>query len=198
MKIFTSAVSAFHLREQPFSAFDFPRWHAWLCVIGLSVPYAFHPAFTGAPSNMPDDPLMPLWLALVLGLVNAVIILLVMTGVLRWWLRRGGRWDGQGSMFNLIVSSTLVASLLSLAGALLGIPVIVLLPLWLYSVWVSGNAISGAIPRASLGYAISGMILSAVLATFLVVCLMVAVTLVFASFGAAWAPDPAIMPPADA
>lgn len=198
MKIFSSAVSAFLLREQPFSAFDFPRWHAWACCIGTFLPYAFHPAVTGAPSNMPDDPLLPLWLALVLDLVNAIIILLVMTGVLRWWLKRGGRWDGQGSVLNLIVSATLVTGFLNLAGSLLGLPVIVLLPLWFYSVWVSGNAISGAIPRASLGYAIGGLILSAVLAVFLIVCLTVAVTLVFAFFGAAWVSDPAIMPPADA
>lgn len=96
------------------------------------------------------------------------------------------------------MSATLVTGFLNLAGSLLGLPVIVLLPLWFYSVWVSGNAISGAIPRASLGYAIGGLILSAVLAVFLIVCLTVAVTLVFAFFGAAWVSDPAIMPPADA
>jgi hypothetical protein len=32
-----------------------------------------------------------------------------------------------------------------------GVPALLTLPLCLYSIWVGGNALSGAIPKASLG-----------------------------------------------
>ncbi|MDO4230554.1 MAG: hypothetical protein Q4D19_00295 [Lautropia sp.] len=197
MKLITAGVSSFLLREQPFSAFDFPRWHAWLCVILVSIPYAFDPALTGAPSNMPDDALMPLWAGLILSVFSAVIITAVMVGVLRWWLKRGGRWDGQGSLLNLLVASTLVTNLFSLVGILLGWPMIVLMPLWLYGIWVNANAISGAIPGAGLGYSIAGLCISVALAFFIFFCMIFVATLAFALVGIVFLPEGSMLPATD-
>jgi hypothetical protein len=58
----------------------------------------------------------------------------------------------------------------------LGVPPLLTLPLWLYSVWVGANALSGAIPKASLRYSIGGIVISLFPA-------MLAAMVVFAALG---------------
>jgi hypothetical protein len=85
---------------------------------------------------------------------------LVILAFLKWWMKRGGRWDGEGDLFNLVAASWLVADGLGAGLIALGVPPLFTLPLWLYAVWVGGNALSGVIPQASLGYSIAGIVLS--------------------------------------
>ena len=58
----------------------------------------------------------------------------------------------------------------------LGVPFPLIVPLWLYSIWVAGNALSGAVPKVSLGYAIGGVVISLIPAILLI-------RLLFAAFG---------------
>ena len=92
---------------------------------------------------------------------------LVYLPVLRWWMQRGQRWDGQGALFNLIAATWLVGSVLAGCLVALGVPHLLLLPLYVYSLWVGGNALSGAIPKASLGYSIAGILIGMVPAMLL-------------------------------
>ena len=154
--------SAFHLfclRELPFSRFDFPRWQAILAVSLLGVLIGLDPGLRAASSGMST---IPVWLAVLLGILTTWVVLLVIVAVLRWWMRRGGRWDGQGSLFNLVVVSWLVADTLGAGLTALGVPPLLTAPLWLYSIWVGGNALSGAMPKASLAYSIGGIVMALV------------------------------------
>lgn len=156
---FNSAISLFLLRELPFDRFAFPRWQAWLAM-------AFIGALTGLDPTMragtPEMPGLPLWAAVLAGMLLILIVFPLIVAFMKWWMKRGQRWDGQGDLFNLIAASWLVADALAAGLVALGVPMLLTLPLWLYSVWVTGNALSGAIPRASLGYSIGGIVLSLV------------------------------------
>ncbi|MCL5968176.1 MAG: hypothetical protein M1359_02665 [Betaproteobacteria bacterium] len=169
-----TALSLFLLRALPFERFAFPRWQALagISLIGLLV--GLDPALrAGTPEmpGMPGMPGMPLALALVSMLLSVWVAFLIIHAVLRWWLRRGARWDGQGDLFNLMAASWLVSNVLGAVLVAVGVPYLLTLPLWLYAVWVGANALSGAIPKASLGYCIGGIALSllpAMLATGLI------------------------------
>lgn len=160
-----TALSLFLLRALPFERFAFPRWQALagISLIGLLV--GLDPALRAG------TPEMPLALALVSMLLSVWVAFLIIHAVLRWWLRRGARWDGQGDLFNLMAASWLVSNVLGAVLVAVGVPYLLTLPLWLYAVWVGANALSGAIPKASLGYCIGGIALSllpAMLATGLI------------------------------
>lgn len=89
--------------------------------------------------------------------LTLVIVWPTFLAFLRWWMKRGGRWDGRGDMFNLLVASTLVVNILCMGLFAIGMPVVLAVVPWLYSIWVTGNALSGAIPKASLAYSIGGL-----------------------------------------
>ncbi|MBT9161240.1 MAG: hypothetical protein DDT26_02544 [Dehalococcoidia bacterium] len=154
-----TAFSLFLLRELPFSRFDFPRWQALLAICLIGVLVGLDPSLRATP---PDVPAPALWIALLLGLLLAWVGFLIILAVLRWWLQRGGRWDGQGNLFNLIAASWLVSNVLGAGLTALGVPPLLTLPLWLYSVWVGAQAMESAIPKASLGYCIAGIFIGLV------------------------------------
>jgi hypothetical protein len=153
----TSALSLFLLRELPFARFNFPRWQAWAALIVIGLLVGLDPSMR---TGTPEMPGMPLPVALVFGVVMLLVGFLVILAFLKWWMKRGGRWDGEGDLFNLVAASWLVADVLGAGLVALGVPPLFTLPLWLYAVWVGGNALSGAIPKASLGYSIGGIVLS--------------------------------------
>ncbi|MCX7599323.1 MAG: hypothetical protein N2512_10750, partial [Armatimonadetes bacterium] len=98
------ALSLFLLRELPFSRFDFPHWQSVLAVSVIGALIGLDPALRAAP----DLPPVPLWLTILLGVALTWTAFGVILGVLKWWLKRGGRWDGQGNLFNLVAASWLV------------------------------------------------------------------------------------------
>jgi hypothetical protein len=168
-----SALSLFLLRELPFSRFDFPRWQALVAITLIGVLAGLDPNLRAGTPEMPG---MPLWAAVPFMVLSVWAAFLIILGVLRWWMKRGGRWDGQGNLFNLVAASWLVADALVAGLTALGVPPLLTLPLWLYSIWVGGNALSGAIPKASLGYSIGGIVIGLIPA-------MLAAGIVFAGLG---------------
>lgn len=172
--------SIFILRRSPFSHFDFPRWQSVLIISLIGLLIGLDPSFRAAP---PDMPVPPLWLAVSMGVVTTWVAFLIIVGVLRCWMKRGDRWDGQGDLFNLVAASWLVADTLGAGLTALGIPPLFTLPLWLYSVWVGANALSGAIPKASLGYSIGGIVIGLILAMLAAGVLFAALGIVLAMLG---------------
>lgn len=150
-----TTLSLFLLRELPFSRFTFPRWQSVLAITLIGVLIGLDPNHESMSGMV-----FPLWMTLAMSVLTTWTGFLVIVAVLRWWLKRGGRWDGQGNLFNLAAASWLLADVLGAGLTLLGVPPLLSLPLWLYSIWVGGNALSGAIPRASLSYSMGGIGLS--------------------------------------
>lgn len=150
-----TARKLFLLETVPFEASRFPRWQALAAISLIGVLAGLDPNMRVAE---PPAPAPSFLLTLVIGFVMVWLAFLAIVGFLRWWLKRGQRWDGQGDLFNLIAASWLVADVLGTGLSALGVPGLVVMPLWFYSVWVGGNALNGAIPNASLGYCITGII----------------------------------------
>lgn len=88
-----------------------------------------------------------------------------------------------------------MVDLLGIGLTAMGVPLLLTLLLWLYSVWVGANALSSAIPKPSLGYSIGGIAIGLIPA-------MLVTMIVFAAFGVALAmlgielPLPPIIVPA--
>ncbi len=179
------ALSLFLLRELPFPHFDFPRWQAVLAVTLIGVLAGLDPALRAETPEMPG---LPLWLAIPFMALTVWAAFLIILAMLKWWMKRDGRWDGQGDLFNLVAASWLVADTLGTGLTALGLPGLLTLPLWVYSVWVGGNALSGAIPKASLGYSIGGIVLSLVPAMLVTGLLFAVLGIVLAMLGVATPP----------
>ncbi|MCW5222971.1 hypothetical protein D5041_04985 [Verminephrobacter aporrectodeae subsp. tuberculatae] len=170
-----TAFSLFALRELPFTRADFPRWQSVLAISLIGVLAGLDPSLRAV--------VQPLWLAVFVGQALAWPWFLVIVAMLRWWMKRGGRWDGNGDLFNLVAASWLVADTLSTGLAALGVSPLLILPLWLYSIWVTGNALAGAIPKASLGYSIAGIVIGLALAFVASVLVVSVVSVVMAMMG---------------
>lgn len=67
----------------------------------------------------------------------------------------------------------------------MGVSPLLTLPLWLYSLWVGANALSGAIPRASISYSIGGIVIGLVPAVLVSAIVFAAVGIALAVFGVA-------------
>ena len=115
-----SAFQLFLLRGQPFLQFNFPRGKSvptisLICALG-----GRHPNLRAAP---PDVPILPLWFAVATSLVMVWLTFLVIVAVLRWWMMHGGRWDGQGDLFNFVAAAWLVSDVLGAGLVAIGAPV---------------------------------------------------------------------------
>jgi len=186
----SSSFSLFLLRDLPFSRFDFPRWQSVLAITLIGLLIGLDPNLWSAP----DMPAVPMWLSLCVGVLSTWAAFLVIVGVLRWWMKRGGRWDGQGDLVNLVAASWLIADVLGAGLVALGVPPLFTLPLWLYSVWVGGNALSGAIPKAGLGYSIGGIVIGLIPAMLAAGVVFAVVGIVLAVLGIAPPPPPGVEP----
>lgn len=182
-----AAFSLFLLRKLLFDRFDYPRWQSVLAVTLIGVLSGLDPSLW-SDSGMPA---VSLWVTLCGTVFSTWAGFLIIVAVLRWWMKRSSRWDGQGDLFNLVAASWLVADTLGAGLTALGIPPLFTLPLWLYSVWVGANALSGAIPKASLGYSIGGIVIGLIPA-------MLAAMLVFAALGIVLAMLGVVPPPTGA
>jgi len=157
------------LKRTTFSDLLFPRWQSVLAISLIGVLVGLDPRSHAMP------PGVPVWLGGVVGLVTTWAAFLVIVAVLHWWLRRGGRWDGQGDLFNLVAASWLLLDSFCASLMMLGASPLLTLPFWLYSVWVGAQAMASAIPKASRGYCIAGIaigLLPALLASGLVFALV--------------------------
>ena len=157
MNIFVPSAKLVVLKELPFSDYAFPRWQSYASIALVALLSAI--SATLAP-QMHGLPQMSFWVLLGSNFLSTWVLCLMAMFILRWWMKRGDRWDGEGDMFNLIAASWLVIDLIVYAASILGAPGFIVMPLSIYTIWVAGNALSGAIPKASLGYSIGGVILA--------------------------------------
>lgn len=151
----SSALSLFLLRGLPFARFAFPRWHSVLAITLIGLLTGLGPTLF----KEPGAPALPLWAVIGVSTLSEWVSFLIGLGILHWWMKRGGRWDGRGDLFNLVAASWLIADTLVSGLVALGLPALLTLPLWLYSVWIGAVALSGGIPRASRGYSVGGIII---------------------------------------
>lgn len=157
------------LRASPLCDLNFPRWQAVLATSLIGVLVGLGPSFRTAPPGVSAP---PLWAGVLLGLASTWVAFMIIVAMLSWWLKRGGRWDGKGNLFNLVAASWLVVDTLALGLTALDVPPLLTLPLWLYSIWVGAQATENAIPKARLSYCIGGIaigLVPAIMASGLVV-----------------------------
>ncbi len=191
MDIITASISAFMLREQPFSRFGFPRWQSAAAITTLGVLTGLDPSLSTPPPEMPDAPVMPLWMALGFAVPLIWVCFLIGLFFMRYWLRRDGRWDGRGDLFNLLAAAWFLPSLLSSVMTVFGIPMVFAMPLWIFSFWVLGHALNAAIPRVSLGYGIGGLLISSLLMLLVIIVASVALGLLLVVLGVVPLPEAA-------
>lgn len=156
------SIAVFFLQRPRFSRFGFPRWQAWAAVALLGALIGLDPAMRSG--DMP----MPLWMAILLGLATTVVIYLTVVYCLAWWLRRGGRWDGEGDIYNLVACAWLLPNLLGAGAGFLGLSPYLAMLIWVYSLVVGVNALTAAVPRLSWPYALAGICISLVVGFLLV------------------------------
>lgn len=146
MNIVQLAFDLARLKGHVMADYHFPFWHAalLLTLIGLSV---------GLDHTMG----VPMPWSFLAGLALWWSWIAMLHPLMRWWLKRGGRWNGEGPLFNLLVSGCGIDILWGVL-VYVGLPPIGVLPLWLYSFWVMGNALEHA-TEVGLGYAIGGQVL---------------------------------------
>ncbi|GIZ54128.1 hypothetical protein [Noviherbaspirillum aridicola] len=174
------ALRLFALRGISFDEYRFPRWQSAVAILVLGIVIGLDPSLrTPRPGVLP----MPFAVALAYGVVSTAAGFLIVVTVLKWWLRRGQRWDGNGDLVNLSAASWLVPDLLIAGLTTMGVPGLLTLPLWLYSAWVGANAIAGAIPRVTLGYAIAGIAIGMIPAILAMILIAFAATVVPAALG---------------
>jgi len=174
------AFRVFALRELPFDDYRFPRWQFALAILALGVIIGLDPSLRAQRPGMPG---MPFSVALTYGVVSTTAGFLLIVAILKWWLQRGQRWDGKGDLINLSAASWLVPDLLGAGLIAMGVPALLALPLWLYSIWVGANAISAAIPRVSLSYAIAGIFIGLIPAMLTLILLGVVAGMATAFMG---------------
>lgn len=172
MGLIQTSIFAFLLREQPFERFQFARWQSVAAITLLGILAGLDPNMVAGAPDDPNPVVLPLWLRIGVGVLTTWLAFWVIHAFCRWWLKRGGRWNGQGDLFNLLAASWLLADALGLLLGAAGVPQQLVAPVWFYAIWVGANAMSGAIPKASLGYSIGGILLGSVLvilATFVLI-----------------------------
>ena len=156
MNIFVPSAKLVVLKELPFSDYAFPRWQSNAAILLLGI-------LSGVLQVLmplrPGAPMFPSWYVIGSSILIMWVGYLVAVRVLRGWLKRGDRWDGEGDLFNLVAAAWFLIHTISFLLALSGAQPYIVTPLWIYSLWVAGNALSGAIPKASLGYSIVGILL---------------------------------------
>ena len=133
MNIFVPSAKLVVLKELPFSDYAFPRWQSNAAILLLGI-------LSGVLQVMmplrPGAPMFPPWYVVGSSILIMWAGYLVVVRVLRGWLKRGDRWDGEGDLFNLVAAAWFLIHTISFLLAL-----------------------SGAIPKASLGYSIVGILL---------------------------------------
>lgn len=158
-----SAFQLVALRRLPWSRFHYARWQAWLAIALIATLMGFDPGLRVELFGTQSVP-APAWgVAMAYSWVCSLASVWIGVGFLRWWMQRGGRWDGQGDLFNLLVAAELVMNMLLSGWAAASMPMAWTVPMALYALWVICNALSGAIPQASRAYSLGGLLLATML-----------------------------------
>ena len=158
MGVIQTSIFAFLLHEQPFERFRFARWQSVVAITLLGICSGLDPNMAGNAPDAPHPVVLPLWGRIGIGVVTMWLAFWVIYGFCRWWLMRGERWDGKDDLFNLMAASWLFPFALVYGLYALGVPGTLLVPIEIYAIWVNANAMSGAVPKATLGYSIAGIV----------------------------------------
>ena len=158
MDVIRAGVSAFLLREQPFERFRFSRWQSRFVItlLGVLQGLAMHMHVHALKAS--DLALPTLWGKVIFGVLSTWAVFPIIHRACRWWLMRGERWDGKDDLFNLMAASWLLPFALLYGLYALGVAGVLLVPILIYAIWVNANAMSGAVPKATLGYSIAGIV----------------------------------------
>lgn len=158
MDVIRTGISAFLLREQPFERFRFSRWQSRFVItlLGVLQGLAMHMHVHALKAS--DLALPTLWGKVIFGVLSTWVAFPIIHRACRWWLMRGERWDGKDDLFNLMAASWLLPFALLYGLYALGVAGVLLVPIGIYAIWVNANAMSGAVPKATLGYSIAGIV----------------------------------------
>lgn len=162
-----SSFDLFILRDVPWNRFDFPRWHALLSLALMGILMGFDPSLREMFPESAENSYFSLKMSMAYSLLTISTYTVTMVVFMKWFMKRGGRWNGEGDIFNLLAASWLVVSLVSTALKAFGMTPGLQVLLGLYSISVGGKALSAVIPKASLVYSASAILISGVLATII-------------------------------
>lgn len=158
MDVIRTGISAFLLREQPFERFRFSRWQSYFVITLLGVLQGLAWYMHGHALKASHLALPFLLVKVLFGVLLTWAAFSIIHRACRWWLMCGERWDGKDDLFNLMAASWLLPFALLYGLYALDVPGILLVPIEIYAIWVNANAMSGAVPKATLGYSIAGIV----------------------------------------
>lgn len=158
------------LKGRPMKDYRFPFWQAAILLTVIGLVFGVDPSLG-----------VPFPYALLLGIVSYWAWFWVCLLMMRWWLGRGNRWSGQGPLHKVIIASWGIDILIPLL-ALSGLSGLLLIPLWLYTLWVMANAIVYATDVGS-GYVIVGLLIAFLAFTVGLVLLTMVVAFGLVAFG---------------
>ena len=158
MDVIRTGISAFLLREQPFERFRFSRWQSYFVITLLGVLQGLAWYMHGHALKASHLALPTLLVKVLFGVLLTWAAFSIIHRACRWWLMRGERWDGKDDLFNLMAASWLLPFALLYGLYALGVAGVLLVPIEIYAIWVNANAMSGAVPKATLGYSIAGIV----------------------------------------
>lgn len=167
--IIRCALQLFFLCQLAWTHFDFSRWQALAALVLTGILGGLESLVTAESTDTPLTSALFLGIhfGFALGLVLTRVVIL--WAIMRWWMPRGGRWDGRGKLFNLLVASLLVIDILSVLLAAAGTPALLISALRGFGIYITCNALAGAIPEADMDYIFNGIIASTILFTMMLV-----------------------------
>jgi hypothetical protein len=146
-RFFRTTFRVLTLRTTPMAGYAWPAWWSWTVLVLID-------AYVTAGSS---EQVGPLHIWALRNLVTTLVVYSITAGLLAWWMRRGDRWDGQGSMLALLAAADVVELLPSTLEKL-GLPMWVVLAAWFYPLIASVRALTG-VSKGSVGYCLAGMLL---------------------------------------
>ena len=153
--MFSAALNLFLLRKLAFERFAFPRYLSVLVITFYGGIFGFD--LIWEHSGIEILPLLggfTLYVAIFWGFY---VLLLAM---LEWSMKQDPHWDGQGELFNLVVSASIVPNTLFFGLTIIEADLLIHCLLGFYSLGVLANELSGAIPKASLAYSMVSIVMS--------------------------------------
>lgn len=174
MSLISLAFDLIRLKGHPIARYDYPFWQAVCLVVLIGLALGLDPSL-GLPQP---------W-SFGYGVVLSLTWFAFSIVFLRWWLKRGGRWQEHGSLGRVIAASWAIDITMGpLAWA--GAAWFVLLVVWLYALAIMANALRHA-TGVNLGYCAGGMVLAFML---YLLGLMIVVVLVGVGLGVmGWTPE---------
>ncbi|MBW1649847.1 MAG: hypothetical protein JRJ44_04060 [Deltaproteobacteria bacterium] len=146
------------LRKHPMEDFNFSVRHSIILITILG-------ALTGL-GDFNTSILNPL-ARIFIGLGTTWFVFFFGVKFIGWWLKKKQYWNKEGSLFNVLAAASLI-DIVSAALTVCGLPLLITLPLHIYSLIVFGNAVKGA-TNSGLGYAILGLVLWTIVVMVIVV-----------------------------